>query len=234
MLNLKKSCWLTTVLVLSLAMAAFGAEPKQSQKTDARVMQILDGLSNRFKDVRTASGEFVQVKRSKTFREESESKGKFWYGKPDQFRCDYKGGDDSEEMTNLISGNVFYVALPRYKQLEIYPFDNPQSTKRHLDRILLGFGIATDQILQNYQVSLLEQTKDEALLRFIPKFEDDYGLEAILVWLNLESMRPRQLLIKEGEDETTITIKDFKTNPKIDKDRFEPKFPSDWERIERL
>jgi len=237
-----QNCKRLTILALTLIL--LGASPKPADAAtppaaparppDSRTLQILDLLGKRFQDVQTAGGEFRQIKRSETFREESINTGEFWYAKPDRFRAEYKGRSNNEEMTTLVANNVLYVGIPRYKQLEIYPFDDPKATQRHLDRILIGFGIATDQILKNYDVSLLEEEKGQALLRFIPKFEDNYGLETLLIRLDLQSMRPVALELHEGEDKTTIQFRDFKLNPKIDKDRFEPRFPKEWEVIRRV
>lgn len=226
------------LVIVGLAAAAGAAsvpqQPKPAAKPSERVLQILGGLSERYGNVQTATGEFRQVKTSKVFNENLESTGEFWYAKPDRFRCEYKDKKGNDEMTNLIVNDILYVGLPRYKQLEIYPFGDPGSTKRHLDRILLGFGIATDQILENYDVTLLEESKDHVLMRFIPRFEDNFGLEAIILRLDQESMRPLSLEIHEGEDVTVLTLRDFKVNPKIDKDRFEPRFPKNWEKIDKM
>jgi len=227
----------------SIPKSAGAVSPKNSAKaaeaptaSDKRAVEILDQISKRFSSVTTAYAKFDQVKENHTFNEKSATQGEMWYQKPDRFRCEYTGKNESDRLTNLITNNTLYVGLPHFKQVERYPFENSVDTKRQLDRILLGFGLATQEILKSYKVSLLEENtaKQTAQLRFVPTFQDNYGIDYIVIVMDLKNARPINLQIQEGEDRTTITIRDFKLNPKIDSKKFAVDFPKNWELIDKV
>ena len=63
-------------------------------------LAILRSLQEHHGRVKNVEATFKQLKVSEIFLEEIESTGKFWFLKPDLFRCDY---DPPDAMTNLMT-----------------------------------------------------------------------------------------------------------------------------------
>lgn len=216
--------------------ATVKTDDKATTTTDPRVLKVLDLIQSRYKDVKSLSGTFRQVKRSEVFLEETKSTGRFWHLRPNRFRCDY---DPPYESVNIIVDNVAYLALPKIEQVEKFVFDDSEKTREHVNRLLLGFGIPNDELLRAYKVEYVEEAGDKktVALRFLPRFEDESGISAIMLWVDRKKGDPAQLLIVEGDDETRITIQSLKMNPKLDAKIFEPRLEDewkDWEVIDRL
>jgi outer membrane lipoprotein-sorting protein len=154
--------------------------------------------------------------------------------RPGLFRCDFK---KPRESYNIIADNVAYLILPKLKQVEKYVFDNSQETRRHIHRLLIGINVSTKEILSWYDVEYLdaESKPGIAALRFVPKSQDDSGIESICLWVNTETGQPAEWLIDEGEDQKRIIVRKMIVDKPVDPKIFDPeKYFGDYEIIEKI
>ncbi len=231
-----------------------GADTPASSTIEAAappaVLEIIERLKKRYDSIQSSTGAFTQVLHSESFLENTESEGEFWFSKPDKFRCDFKPPYVS---VNLILGDIAYLAVPELRQVERYIFDDSQQSRRHLHQMLLGFGIASEEILEAYEIALidaeglaqarqlspapLDLPADAAGLRMTPRDPGEAGIHAIHIWFAPGDLRPLALLVDEGEDTRLIRIKSANwQNPEIPESRFDPSacFSPDWEVIDKI
>ncbi|MCX7017345.1 MAG: hypothetical protein NTW86_33075, partial [Candidatus Sumerlaeota bacterium] len=127
--------------------------------------------------------------------------------------------------------------LPKLKQVEKYTFESNEELRRKMGLVLLGVGVTPKDLLDSYDVTWIEQESndDVAAMRFVPRFEDNSGINAVSVWIDRKTLEPKQLLIEESEDTTRVTIQEFQLNPKdVSPKLFEAKFPKDWTVVDKL
>lgn len=205
-----------------------------STDTEARGVEILKMLEEKYQETKTIYGEFKQLKVSEWFLEEIHSEGKFWYEKPGRFRCEYL---PPNEQVNLVLDDMAYVYIPDIKQVEIYHFKTGAGPVRKLNQMLLGFGVSVKDVLDVYNVNWLpeEQTEDTLALVFRPKSrEEGLSFKAIKMWISRSALLPQRLVFLEDTgDRTEIDILEVEFNKKIKDSVFEPDFPDDAEVIEQ-
>lgn len=221
--------FLTVVISISSLLAETG-----TTDTVALGVNWLKKLEDKHQETRTFTGEFDQLMKSELFLEEIESEGKFWYEKPGRFRCEY---EPPNEQVNLVVDDLAYVYIPEIKQVEIYHFDRGESGVKRINRMLLGFGISVEEVLDVYEVRFVpeEETENTVSLYFKPRKEGQgVDFKAAKLWVDKKSLLPQKLVfLQEGGDKTIITLKDIKFNKKIKQSLFKPDFPRDAEVIEQ-
>lgn len=227
------------LLGLAVCLCAGGlclATPGEAYTTDtaAQGKDILRLLEAKYKETKTFTGEFEQLKVSEMFLEEIRSEGRFWYEKPGKFRCEYL---PPNEQVNLILDDVAYMYIPEIKQVEVYRFKSEDSPIKKLNQMLLGFGVSVEDVLEVYHVRSLpeEETGDLFALHFKPRSkEEGLNFESIKLWVKKKNLVPARLLFLEpGGDTTRIELEKVEFNRKIKPSVFKPDFPEDAEVIEQ-
>jgi outer membrane lipoprotein-sorting protein len=202
-------------------------------ENDPAAIALLKKLEEKNADIDTIIGQFDQVKQSSLFLEEIHSQGRFYFQKPEKFRCDYLPPNESE---NWIIGNTAWLYVPEIKQVEKYQFSTEASSVERLNRMLLGFGVSTADVLDVYHVGVVkeERSKGVTALRFIPlKKEPTIGFSQVTIWINEKQLLPEKIVIdEESGDQTVITMTQIRLNRKIPERTFQPVFPPDVEIIE--
>ena len=61
-----------------------------------------------------------------------------------------------------------------------------------------------------------------AAMRFIPKNQDDSGIESIGLWVNTDTGEPVEWLLDEGDDTKRVIVKKLVVGKKVNPDIFDP------------
>ncbi|MBI3735075.1 outer membrane lipoprotein carrier protein LolA [Candidatus Sumerlaeota bacterium] len=223
------------------------ALPKTESAPSTETLRILREIEERHGKSKSVVGTFDQTKESEIFLETIKSKGKFFYLKPDYFRCDY---DPPDEMTNLILKEAIYVHVPSIKQVERYKFHTPEERDQQLHVMTLGFGFKADDILREYEAktslddpALIEELKsggnDPAkilLLKATPAatLAETSPFTQIKLWIDKGTLLPQKIWFEDyNGDKTTIKVLDVKFDSEIPASTFEAKFPAGTEMIDK-
>ncbi len=227
-------CATTTTVTSSITDSDTPTTPSEvSGEEDATAIEFLEKLEAKYQDVTTVKGEFQQVKRSTIFLEEIKSQGVFYFKKPGKFRCDYLPPNES---VNIVVDNTAWLYVPEIKQVEKYYFDRSGNKVQRLNQMLLGFGISVEDVLEVYEIELVEKHTGEQriVIKFILK-EDapKVNFESVTITFNTQTLEVTKIYIDEvGNDETYIDIKKIELNEWISDAQFRPFFPQDVEIIE--
>ena len=202
-------------------------------ENDPEAVALLRKLEEKNADVDTVLGQFDQVKQSSLFLEEIHSQGKFYFQKPEKFRCDYLPPNESQ---NWIVGNTAWLYVPEIKQVEKYQFSSEADSVERLNRMLLGFGVSTADVLNVYHVNVAKDESSQGVtaLRFTPlSKEPTLGFSHVTIWINEKQLLPERIVIdEESGDQTVISMTQIRLNRKIPEKTFQPVFPADVEIIE--
>lgn len=221
------------VFVLTISGWANDSVTTAPLENDPAAVALLKKLEEKNADVDTIIGQFDQVQQSTLFLEEIQSKGRFYFQKPEKFRCDYLPPNESQ---NWIVGNTAWLYVPEIKQVEKYQFPSDVNSVERLNRMLLGFGVSTTDVLDVYNVTVLkeESSKGVTALQFTPlRKEPTVEFDKVTVWINEKQLLPEKIVIdEESGDQKVITITQIRLNRKIPDTIFQPVFPPDVEIIE--
>ena len=200
---------------------------------DPTALKWLRTLEERHRDHRRASGEFNQVKEDPIFLEEIQAEGRFYYERPNRFRCDY---DKPEPSTHWVMGNVVTSYFPGFKQVEKYRLSHEGSGIGEVNHMLLAFGIETDKILKHFIVTSDPAALANSLrLSFVPKARrEERPFKQFILEMSKPDLTPKRFEIVGDEDDwTTVVITEIKWNPTLPPETFLLKFPRDVEIIEQ-
>ena len=159
------------------------------------------------------------------FSEEIHSDGKFWYDKPNKFRCDYATPSPAEFY--LLDGKIYFYSAEN-KQVDTSSVATGENAP--INEMLVGFGLETERILEVFDVEALEKESDAKTLviRFTSKDNQrTRDFNTVTIWCDREAREPRRLEMQEVEDLVKIELKTIRTNPEIDPAIFQPDFPDD-------
>ena len=224
-----------TVVAASSTSATAGAfATSPTIATDPVAVKWLRALEQRHRDHRRASGEFRQTKSDPVFLEEIRAMGRFYYERPNKFRCDY---DKPEASTNWVIGYVVTLYFPEFKQVERYRMSREGSGIGDVNQMLLAFGIETDRVLKHFTVTSDPATSANVVrLIFVPKApRQERPFARFVLELSKPDLTPRRFVITGDEpDQTTVVeIMEIKWNdPSMPADIFQLKVPRDVDIIE--
>jgi len=192
-------------------------------------------LEQRHRDHRRASGDFTQTKKDPVFLEERRSTGKFYYERPNRFRCDYDQDKPDEACTTLVDGDLVSVYFPKQKEMDRYRLSREGSGIGEVNQMLLAFGVETDKVLKHFTVvSDPATTANVVRLTFVPKApREERPFEQFILELSKPDLTPKRFDIIGGEDDhTVVTITTITWNPSLPPDIFRLNVPKDVEIIE--
>jgi len=201
---------------------------------DPVAIKWLRTLEERHKDHRRATGKFRQTKIDPVFQEKIEAGGRFYYERPNSFRCDY---EKPEPSTNLVIGDRVLLYFPKFKQAERYHLARNGSGIGEVNEMLLAFGIETDKILKYFTVLSDPVTSaDVVRLTFLPKSRrEDRPFARFVLELSKTDLSPKRFEITGDEqDVTVVEVTEIKWNdPSMPPDIFQLNLPRDVEMIEQ-
>ncbi len=208
---------------------------------------LLRALEARHAEARTVYGEFEQLKVSEIFLEETRSRARFWFEKPDRFRVEYTPPD---ALTNLIVEEAIYVYVPAIEQVEVYRFASRQERDQQLHSLVLGFGFKADDLVRDYIIrsslevgDLAAQTgvagptgEPIALLDLSPRpavMETSPFVE-LKLWVDTAGLLPQRVWFEDYNGETTmIRIEKIDLNLPPPEGIFRPVWPRGTEIIDK-
>jgi outer membrane lipoprotein carrier protein len=221
------------LLVLCISVWANDLATTETLENHPKAVALLNKLEEKNADVDTIIGQFDQVMQSTLFLEEIQSQGKLYFQKPEKFRCDYLPPNESQ---NWIVGNTAWLYVPEIKQVEKYQFSSEADSVERLNRMLLGFGVSTADVLDVYHVTIVkdESSKDVTALQFTPlRKEATVEFNKVIIWINEKHLLPEKIVIhEESGDQKVINMKQIRLNRRIPEKIFQPIFPPDVEIIE--
>lgn len=214
-----------------------GPQPAPAQQqargqspTREQAIEFLRKVEKKNEELKSLSAEFDQLRVDPIFLDEVESKGKFWYRAPGEFRATYDARHPAEIW---IFPDHLINYSPSIKQVDIIPLE--QGDDAPINQMLLGFGVKTENILEVFDVGLKDAEKeDQIAIEFHSRdLERSLFYNRIVIHFQKESAQPAKLFLEDGESEITVTIREVKQNPELDPALFEPKWPDDVEVIDQ-
>lgn len=216
-------------LAAPLAVAPAPAQqpaPAASQNGDSaqRATGFLKQLEEKHGDLATLTAAFTQTREDAFFGDKVTSNGRFWYAAPDRFRANYES-DHSEQIWMLGDELISYV--PTQKQVDIIKLKGGEEAPVH--RLLLGFGAATDKIIDIFDVKLAEEQK-EGMIGIAFHSKDlsrsmEYG--DITIWFDEATQFPQIIIADDGNNVFTVELSAIKMNEAIKPGTFARDWPAD-------
>ncbi len=162
--------------------------------------EILKGFDSAQKDANSIAADFVQVKTLSLLEEPTESKGKFYYSKPDKFLWEYTVPSEAYLLMNGDSLTSYY---PEFKTADVI------NIKRYRKRIMkyLGIGQSVEVLNDVFDIELVTENrmKGTYLLKLDPtKKRVEKKLKLIRMWIDMKSYLPVQLEYIEGDGDITV------------------------------
>jgi len=202
-------------------------------QSDPAAVKWLRTLAERHRDHRRASGEFRQTKTDPVFLEEIKATGRFYYERPNRFRCDY---NPPEASSAWVIGNIVTLYFPELKQVERYRLKRGGSGIGDVNQMLLAFGIEPKRILKYFVVKNDPKAPaDRVRLIFHPKAPPpERPFKEFILELSKPDLTPKRFtILGEDGDKTVVDITVITWNPTLPPDTFVLKFPRDVEIIEQ-
>lgn len=198
-------------------------------------LQLLREVESRHGNLKTLQAEFSQEKTSAAFEEQIKSEGNLQLQMPDKLRAFYK---DPDESTVWFVNNTLYQVTPALKQVDKYAYKTAEEAKQQFRLMMLGFGMSSKEILDNYEVTSEETlesktNKKSNILMFRPLDpEISRTYKEFRVWLSDDRLPTRVRYEESSGDVTVLTIRKLVKDDPIRARVFEPAYPEDFDVIE--
>jgi outer membrane lipoprotein-sorting protein len=171
---------------------------------------------------------FRQTRTSSVYLEEIESRGEFWYSRPNLFRCDYF---EPSELRYYLIKDTAWIYTPELNQVDKIAMESGDGAA--INQLLVGFGLDVDVILDVFEVVLSEtqpESTTQIALDFTSKDIDrSLGYSRIQVTFDRESMEPKVLEMDQEEDTIVVQLDSVERDVEIDPVKFQAEFPSNVE-----
>lgn len=197
----------TAFLVLLLLPVAAHAAP---------VDQLTARLEASSKSVDTLAGEFVQRNKLKLFKQELQSKGRFYFQRPRKIRWEYTTPDPS---TLVLDGNTATLRTPGATP-QVFDLTKDATMRAIFDQLLTWLGPGSmAQARADYDLSLA----GDSTLVLTPKAQSPVAKAFSRIELRLDPkslMMKSILLTEKNGDEKEITFTRLQRNAKLPADAF--------------
>jgi outer membrane lipoprotein-sorting protein len=171
---------------------------------------------------------FRQTRTSSVYLEEIESRGEFWYSRPNLFRCDYF---EPSELRYYLIKDTAWIYTPELNQVDKIAMESGDGAA--INQLLVGFGLDVDVILDVFEVVLSEtqpESTTQIALDFTSKDIDrSLGYSRIQVTFDRENMEPKVLEMDQEEDTIVVQLDSVERDVEIDPVKFQAEFPSNVE-----
>lgn len=225
-----------TVTITSTTVTAGASPTSPALTSDPVAVKWLRTLEERHRDHRRALGEFTQVKKDPVFLEEIRSTGKFYYERPNRFRCDYDQDKPDEACTSLVDGDIVTLYFPKQKEMDRYRLSREAGDIGEVNQMLLAFGVEADKVLKHFTVANDPKTSANIVrLIFVSKApRQEQPFVQFVLELSKPDLTPKGFEIVGGEgDRTVVTVTKITWNPTLPPDIFRLNPPKDVEIIEK-
>jgi outer membrane lipoprotein-sorting protein len=231
---------ISTFSTPTLSAAAATTTEVVSKQPTPEIQKILKELETKHAGLKTVQAEFGQVKVWQDFSEKK-TRGKLFIEQSNaeqagRLRYDMEGekGENSiVPSTTLFVDNTIFDYTPINRQVDKCVLD-AEGAREQFRMLLLGFGLSSKEILNNYNVEKAGDVPEVAKtpkpltgLSFTPVKDNIRQVYAnVSVWLEHDTLWPYCIRIEEvSGDVRTITIRSLKFNEPIQAALFEPKWP---------
>jgi len=223
-----------TVAVTSTTTEASGPT-SPALASDPAAVKWLRAMEERHRDHRRASGEFTQVRKDPVFLEDIHATGKFYYERPNRFRCDYNQDKPEQASTTLVDGNLVAEYFPALKQLVRCRLNPKTGGIGDVNQMLLAFGIETNKVLKHFTVTSDPETSANLVrLTFASRApRQERPFEQFILEMSKPDLTPKRFeIVGQEGDRTLVSVTIITWNPSLAADVFRLNVPKDVEIIE--
>ena len=196
-----------------------------SDAGDATLARILQAFDKAQRETNTLVASFTEKKELKLLAKPVQSRGEFFYNRPNQVRWEYLEPDRKVFVITEDMYVAYYPALKRAEEVPIKKF-----VGKRLFRFL-GVGQSIDDLGKYYEFRLDPKSdlKDTQLLVLVPRKKKLADRVAEMkIWVDTTTYLPRQLQYVESDgDSTVLAFQDIRTNIAVTADRFHLDLPKD-------
>ena len=204
------------VLLLSLGSATVVSGGGASSE---RVDEVLASMRSAGAELETMSARFRQTNHDYILSEDEVVTGKLFVRMPNEIRWEY---EPPQEKILLVEKDRVRLYNPVARQVQEFERGKMRGAGAEL---LVGFG-RNDSLKENYDVSLLGETSEEANLRLVPKPSSGSLFTAIELTLNKANWTPlKTIFFEANRDQTEIVFDAVELNVELPKDVFELQLP---------
>ncbi len=205
------------VMIFIVGFSSFSQEKPNLEN----ILKNFDAAQSR---INTMTADFVQHKTLLLLAEPTESKGYFYFKKPDKFLWKYT---DPTESYLAINGDSLTTYYPEFKSAD------KVNIKRYRKRIMkyLGIGQSVEVLNDIFDIELVSNNKlkNTYLLSFDPtKKRVEKRLKLIRMWIDIKSFLPIQAEYTEGNGDITVfTFSNLKLDEELEDNIFNIDIPDD-------
>jgi outer membrane lipoprotein-sorting protein len=192
---------------------------------DPMLARILREFDRAQRETNTLVASFTERKELKLLAHPVQSRGEFYYNRPNQVRWEYL---DPDRKVFVITEDMYVAYYPALKRAEEVPIK--KFVGKRLFRFL-GVGQSIDDLAKYYEFRLATQSdlKDTHLLILVPKKKKlSERVAEMKIWVDTTTFLPRQLQYVESDgDSTLLAFQDIRTNVAVAASRFHLDLPKD-------
>jgi outer membrane lipoprotein-sorting protein len=205
--------------------SAAKTEVSTDATADPMLARILREFDRAQRETNTLVASFTERKELKLLAHPVQSRGEFYYNRPNQVRWEYL---DPDRKVFVITEDMYIAYYPALKRAEEVPIK--KFVGKRLFRFL-GVGQSIDDLGKYYEFRLAPQSdlKDTHLLILVPKKKKlTERVAEMKIWVDTTTFLPRQLQYVEADgDSTLLAFQDIRTNVAVATSRFHLDLPKD-------
>lgn len=193
-----------------------------------RLDEILAEMKEAGDALRTLSSEFEQTDHDFILEDEETSRGKLYVRLPGRIRWEYA---PPGEKVLLVKEEIVRLYNPASNQVQ--EFERGEGGSTGGADLLVGFGKGNARIGENYDVTLLSEDAESAVLKLVPKPDSKASLfTAIELTIDKSTWTPSRSVFHEpNRDRTVIRFTSMSVNEALPDGVFELDLPDDVEVI---
>ena len=204
-------------LVLSLVAAPVDAE---------RLDEILAEMQKAGNELKTLAADFEQKDYDAILEDQDVSRGKLYLEPPGRVRWEHVEPTPKVLVVRDKLGRLYNPTTGQVNEFKTNDGDSAGGFN-----LLVGFGSGNDEIAQNYDASLLEETSSSVVLKLVPKPDSPASIfAAIELTIDKTTWTPVRSVFREmNRDHTDIDFENVVVNGKLPDHIFELELPEDVE-----
>ena len=207
---------LTIIMIMGLMMAAGLQAQQLKQATDAQAKAMVEKINQTASSIRTLECDFTQVKTLRFLNDKMTSQGKMYFDGAGKLRWEYTS---PYQYTFILNGQKVYIKSSKSSQtIDIRQSKLFQSIAQVMMNSVTGKSLATNS---EFACTMYTQGQDWVADLTPQKKEMKKMFKNIRLYFNsTRQMVSKVEMTEQGGDTTVITLKDVKTNGKIDEKMF--------------
>lgn len=205
------------LLTISLLALSLVAAPVDAERLD----EILAEMQKAGDALKTLSADFVQTDYDAILEDRDVSRGKLYLELPGRVRWEHV---EPAPKVLVVRDKLARLYNPTARQVNEFKTNNGGRSGFNL---LVGFGGSNDEIAENYDASLLEETSSSVVLKLVPKPDSPAAIfAAIELTVDKTTWTPVRSVFRElNRDHTDIEFENVVVNAKLPDRIFELDLP---------